>query len=96
LRADGIALPRGNDGEPKMSATLSTIVRPSVGTRPAGAILRLLRSWARDVPRYFVRRADTKRLAELSDRELRDIGLTRSQIEAAVHGFMPRPDWTRM
>jgi hypothetical protein len=23
---------------------------------------------------------------------LRDIGLTRSQIEAAVHGFMPRPD----
>jgi uncharacterized protein YjiS (DUF1127 family) len=79
-----------------MSATFSTIVRPAVGTRPGGPVRRLLRSWARDIPRYFVRRAEIRRVSELSDRELRDIGLTRSQIEAAVHGFMPRPDWTRM
>ncbi len=74
-----------------MSATLSTIFRPGAMTRPGGFI-RLLRTWAGDIRHYFVRRAAVRSLREYSDRELRDIGLTRSQIEAAVHGFMPLPD----
>jgi uncharacterized protein YjiS (DUF1127 family) len=35
-------------------------------------------------------------LRELDDRALRDIGLARSQIEAAVHGFMPPPNRGRI
>lgn len=75
-----------------MSATLSTIFRPAVTTGPSGFSRRLLRAWASDIQHYFVRRAAVKSLREFNDRELRDIGLTRSQIEAAVYGFMPRPD----
>jgi uncharacterized protein YjiS (DUF1127 family) len=37
---------------------------------------------------YFVRRAAVATLRELDDRALRDIGLARSQIEAAVHGLV--------
>jgi uncharacterized protein YjiS (DUF1127 family) len=79
-----------------MFATLSTIFRPAVATRPGGPVLRLLCAWARDSLRYFVRRADVRRLHELSDRELRDIGLARGQVEAAAYGFITRPDWTSM
>ena len=78
-----------------MSATLSTISRPALTPASGGSIRRLLRAWARDTARYSVRRAAIKRLRALDDRELRDIGLTRHQIEAAVYGFMPRPDRTR-
>ena len=45
---------------------------------------------------YFVRRTAIATLRELDDRALRDIGLARSQIEAAVHGFVPLPDQGRM
>ncbi len=75
-----------------MSAMLSTIFRPAVTTGPGGFSRRLLRAWASDIQHYFVRRAAAKSLREFNDRELRDIGLTRSQIEAAVYGFMLRPD----
>ncbi len=75
-----------------MSAMLSTIFRPAVTSGPGGFSRRLLRAWASDVQHYFVRRAAAKSLREFNDRELRDIGLSRSQIEAAVYGFMPRPD----
>jgi len=79
-----------------MSATLSTIFRPEVRPRPGRFIRRLLQAWARDIAHYFVRRAAVKTLRELSDYELRDIGLRRGQIEAAVDGLVPRPDWMRM
>ena len=39
--------------------------------------------------RYFARRSAIKHLHELNDRALRDIGIERSQIEAAVND--PRP-----
>jgi uncharacterized protein YjiS (DUF1127 family) len=48
------------------------------------------------IARYFVRRTAIACLCELDDRALRDIGLVRSQIEAAVHGFMTAPDRARM
>jgi uncharacterized protein YjiS (DUF1127 family) len=75
-----------------MSVTLSTLFQPAVTVRPGRYVRRLLHVWARDIARYFVWRAAVKRLAELNDRELQDIGLTRGEIEAAVYGFIARPD----
>jgi uncharacterized protein YjiS (DUF1127 family) len=51
-----------------------------------GGVLRWLAGWANRLITYFHRRAAIKMLMELDDRALRDIGLTRSHIEAAVKG----------
>ena len=66
-----------------MSATLSTIGRPGV--------TKLLGACCDAIVGYFVRRAAMKSLSQLDDRALRDIGLVRSQIEAATHGYMTDP-----
>jgi uncharacterized protein YjiS (DUF1127 family) len=79
-----------------MTAALSAIFRPMLARRPAEYLGRLLDAWAGDIAHYFIRRAAVKTLRELNDRELRDIGLTRSQIEAAVHGIITLPDRRRM
>jgi uncharacterized protein YjiS (DUF1127 family) len=79
-----------------MSATLSTLFQPAVAVRPGRYVRRLFHAWARDIAHYFARRAALKRLGELNDRELRDIGLTRGQVEAAVYGFITRPDRARI
>lgn len=78
-----------------MSATLSTIVRPAVTKRP-GTFARLLSAYFDRIAGYFVRRAAIASLRELDDRALRDIGLARSQIEAAVYGFVTLSDQARM
>ena len=78
-----------------MSATLSTLFQPAVTVRPGRYVRRLFHAWAHDIAHYFGRRAALQRLGELNDRELRDIGLTRGQVEAAVHGFITRSDRTR-
>jgi uncharacterized protein YjiS (DUF1127 family) len=78
-----------------MSATLSTIVRPAV-TKRHGAFSRLLSALCNRIVGYFARRVAIKSLGELDDRALRDIGIARSQIEAAVHGFITLPDQARM
>jgi uncharacterized protein YjiS (DUF1127 family) len=72
-----------------MSTTVSTIVRPGVTKRP-GAFSRLLNAYCEGIARYFVRRAAIASLHKLDDRALRDIGINRSQIEAAVDGFITR------
>ncbi|HEV7410956.1 MAG TPA: DUF1127 domain-containing protein [Bradyrhizobium sp.] len=79
-----------------MSAMLSTIFQPAVAVRPGRYVRRLFHAWAHDIAHYFVRRTALKRLGELNDRELRDIGLTRGQVEAAVYGFVTRPDRGRL
>jgi uncharacterized protein YjiS (DUF1127 family) len=79
-----------------MSATLSTIFRPAVTVRPGRYVRQLFHVWAHDIAHYFARRAALKRLGGLNDRELRDIGLARGQIEAAVYGFISRPDQGRL
>ncbi len=79
-----------------MSATLSTLFQAPATVRPGRYVWRLLHAWAGDIAHYFARRAALKRLREFNDRELRDIGLARSQIEAAVCGFIPRPDRMRI
>jgi uncharacterized protein YjiS (DUF1127 family) len=78
-----------------MSATLSTIVRPAV-TKRHGGFSRLLSAFCDGIVGYFVHRAAIQSLGELDDRALRDIGLERSQIEAAVRGFVTLPDQARM
>jgi uncharacterized protein YjiS (DUF1127 family) len=79
----------------KMSATLSTRIWPVVSKR-ASAFARLFSASCDAIARYFVCRAATASLRELDDRALRDIGLVRSQIDAAVHGFISAPDRARL
>jgi uncharacterized protein YjiS (DUF1127 family) len=79
-----------------MSATLSTLFQPAVTVRPGRYVRRLFQAWGRDIAHYFARRAALRHLGELNDRELRDIGLTRGQVEAAVYGFVSRPDQGRL
>jgi uncharacterized protein YjiS (DUF1127 family) len=78
-----------------MSNTLSTIVRPAIARR-ADAFSRLFLASVDEIVRYFACRAAVTSLCEFDDRALRDIGLVRCQIEAAVHGFLARPDRRRM
>jgi uncharacterized protein YjiS (DUF1127 family) len=93
--ADGVALTRSSHWRPEMSATLTTIVRPAV-TKKARAFARLFSAHLDRIAHYFVCRAAIASLGELDDRALRDIGIARSQIEAAVRGFMTAPDQARM
>jgi uncharacterized protein YjiS (DUF1127 family) len=79
-----------------MSATLSTLFQPTVSVRSGRYVRLLCQAWARDIAHYFARRAALKHLHEFNDRELRDIGLSRGQVEAAVYGFISRPDPGRM
>lgn len=71
-----------------MSANLSAVVRPTVAKRPA-TVLRICVAVWDAVAGYVVRRTAITTLRELDDRALRDIGISRSQIEAAVHGLTP-------
>jgi uncharacterized protein YjiS (DUF1127 family) len=81
--------------ESEMSATVSAVVRPEVRVRP-GTFARLVFACWDTITGYFVRRTAIATLRELDDRALRDIGIVRSQIEPAVHGFISLPDRTRM
>jgi uncharacterized protein YjiS (DUF1127 family) len=51
--------------------------------------------WARALAVYSDRRAAIKELRELDDRALRDIGLSRCEVEKAAAGFA-KPDITRV
>ena len=79
-----------------MSTTLSTLFQPAVTVRPGRYVRLLLQAWAHDIAHYFARRAALKHLGQFNDRELRDIGLSRGQVEAAVYGFITRPDRGRL
>ena len=57
-----------------MLATLSIILRIS--------------AWCEGIAGFFFRRSAMTSLSELDDRALRDIGLERSRIEAAVYGYV--------
>ena len=54
---------------------------------PAG-LARLVGGWATGLVTYWARREAIKVLGEMDDRALRDIGIARSQIEAAVGGAL--------
>lgn len=70
-----------------MPAVLATKVRPE-SSKGAGSIAPLYRICWAGIARYFDRRAAVASLSEFDDCALRDIGLARSQIEAAVDGFI--------
>ena len=81
-----------------MSATLATTVRPEVVQRPRAFAWLVSGCWdgiARHFVRHFVRRAAVARLRGFDDRLLRDIGLERSEIEAAVYGAITSSDRAR-
>ena len=87
-----------------MSANPATVARPAI-TKGRGRLSRLLHATCKGIAGkgiagngiagYFVRRAAIASLRELDDRSLRDIGLVRSQIEAAVYGSNTRSDQRR-
>jgi len=73
-----------------MSASLPTVIQPAA-TKTLAAFAPLFSACWNRIARYVAHRAAIARLRELDDRALRDIGLARSQIEAAVHGFAIGP-----
>lgn len=70
-----------------MLVALSIVIR-FAGTTRSREISRRLGAWCQGIAAYVFLRSAIKRLNELDDRALRDIGLERSQIEAAVYGFV--------
>lgn len=72
-----------------MSAALPAIVRPAAAERSETS-LRLPGVVFRAIARYFARRAAIDHLHELDESILQDIGLARSDIEAAVEGRISR------
>ena len=70
-----------------MSATVSKITQSAARTA-SGSFTQLFAAGWDALVGYFVRRAATLRLHELDDRALLDIGLDRTEIEAAVHGLV--------
>ncbi|MFQ3459363.1 MULTISPECIES: DUF1127 domain-containing protein [Bradyrhizobium] len=68
-----------------MSAISSAAAGPARSSM-LGGLLRLLRVWGDALATYWVRREAIKTLRQLDDRALRDIGLSRCQIETAVTG----------
>jgi uncharacterized protein YjiS (DUF1127 family) len=73
--------------ESEMSATVSAVAPPAVANRSATVYRICLACWDA-VAGYVVRRTAIATLRELDDRALRDIGIARSQIDAAVHGLI--------
>lgn len=79
-----------------MSTMSQAATRPAMPLSSGGSFRRLgtlLGTWAYVVVDHLHRRAAIKTLRQMNDRELRDIGLTRSQIENAVYGFANPNAW---
>ena len=76
-----------------MTTISQSAAQPSI-PQWSGRLLRWIGAAAHAAVAYWERRAAIKALLERDDRELRDIGLVRSQIEAAVGGAF-HPDMGR-
>ena len=77
-----------------MTTISQTAAQPSI-PQLSGGLVRWLGAGALAAAAYWERRAAIRALLARDDRELRDIGLVRSQIEAAVGGAF-NPDMGRM
>jgi uncharacterized protein YjiS (DUF1127 family) len=77
-----------------MTTTSQSAPQASIPTG-AGGWARWIGAGALAAAAYWERRAAIRALLERDDRELRDIGLVRSQIEAAVGGAF-NPEMGRM
>ena len=68
-----------------MTTISQRAAQPSI-PQLSGGLVRWIGAGALAAAAYWERRAAIRALLERDDRELRDIGLVRSQIEAAVGG----------
>jgi uncharacterized protein YjiS (DUF1127 family) len=75
--------------------TISRTAGQPVISSAMGGFFRLLGKWVNGVVNHLARRHAIQTLNELDDRALRDIGIERSRIEAAVRG-LHNPDYGRM
>lgn len=66
--------------------TISQSPAQSAAPQFSGGLIRWIGAGALAAAAYWERRAAVRALLERDDRELRDIGLVRSQVEAAVGG----------
>ena len=66
--------------------TLSQTAGQNLSQQSAGGFVRLLANGVHALFDYLGRRAAVRTLHELDDRALRDIGISRCQIEDAVSG----------
>ena len=73
---------------------ISTAAGRPADTTASGGIVRWIGRGALALSAYCERRAAIRTLLQRNDRELRDIGLLRSQIELAVRGEVS-PDMPR-
>lgn len=73
-----------------MSASSSTLVRLA-GRKSPGVVSRFLAACRQGMTRAVARRRAIAHLRELDAEGLRDIGLHRYEIEAAVRGLEARP-----
>ena len=77
-----------------MTAISPTTAQPA-RSGSAGGFVRWIEGGATALLTYLERRAAIKTLRQLDDRALRDIGLSRCQIEAAVGGAL-NPEMARL
>ena len=77
-----------------MSTMSPTATEPATNG-PLAGLIRWMAACAQAYVVYCDRRAAIKALGELDDRALRDIGLARCHIEAAVGGAL-NPDMARL
>ena len=73
-----------------MPAIVSTIILPAA-IKGSGIVSRLLAGACEGLAGYLGRRTAIACLHDLDDRALRDIGIGRFQIEAAVYGLITIP-----
>lgn len=73
--------------------TIYSTAEPAPATA-FGGFTRVLGNLANGLAAYWVRREAIKALRTMNDRELRDIGISRSHIEEAVWG-RPDPEFGR-
>jgi uncharacterized protein YjiS (DUF1127 family) len=84
--ASGIAFAARNECRRRKMTTISQTAGQSLSPPSSGGFFRAIVNSAYAVLDFLERRAAVKTLHELDDRALRDIGITRSQIEDAVGG----------
>ena len=77
------------------SASASSAASAAIPGMPGG-LIRRFGIWTHAFVAYWHRRAAIKALRQLDDRALRDIGLARCHIEAAVGGGALNPEMGRL
>jgi uncharacterized protein YjiS (DUF1127 family) len=78
-----------------MTTIYSTAAAQPATSGALSGLVRLAGDWANGFATYLVRREAIKALRAMNDRELRDIGISRGHIEAAVTG-QPNPEFGRL